>query len=281
MGDNLHAGVLTSFTGGELTPQLAGRVDKEEMKIGSRYVSNFIPEHQGGLKKFYGSGHIDKITDDVTNGCRMIPFDGCGEPLCLLFTPNKVYCVTRQEKYEVDVQVPLQTVLGASYVQSSDVLYIANESAPQVVITYSGRDPETGHHIFKSDSQRFVTVPFFPLNWQGNYNGLPLTINHSSGHVVITGQQAPGTYSLELPDVLKNAGVGKNVTDENDPSLAIMSLDKDVSTGATVGRLIIELHRVREENGEMVDTIVKDAIIETDTQSSAYEYDVEVVQGGA
>ena len=281
MADSLHAGVLTSFTGGELTPQLAGRVDKEEMKIGSRFVSNFIPEHQGGLKKFYGSGHIDKIIDDVGNGCRMIPFDGCGEPLCLLFVPDKVYCVTRKEMYPVDVQISLQMILGASYVQSSDVMYITNEDAGQAVITYSGKDPDTGHHIFKSDSQRFVTVPFFPLNWQGNYNGLPLTINHSSGHVIITGQQTPGTYSLDLPDVLKNVGTGKNVTDETNPSLTITSVDKDVSTGATVGRLIIELHRVREENGETVDTIVKSATIETDAQSSALENNVEVVQGGA
>lgn len=280
MGDNLRAGVLTSFTGGELTPQLAGRVDKEEMKIGSRYVSNFIPEHQGGLKKFYGSGHIDRVVDDVSNGCRMIPFDGCGEPLCLLFTPSKVYCVTRQEKYEVDIQIPLQMVLGASYVQSSDVLYIANENYGQAVITYSGRDTETGHHKFKSDSQRFVVVPFFPLNWQGNYNGLPLTINHSAGHVVITGQQTPGTYSLALPDALKNVGVGKNVTDENNPALAIISNDYGVNTGASIGRLTIELHRVREEGGETVDTIVKSAIIETDAESTAYENDVEVVQGG-
>ena len=281
MADNLHAGVLTSFTGGELTPQLAGRVDKEEMKIGSRYVSNFIPEHQGGLKKFYGSGHIDKITDDVSNGCRMIPFDGCGEPLCLLFTPTNVYCVTRQEKYEVDVQIPLQMVLGASYVQSSDVLYIANENMPQAVITYSGRDAETGHHIFKSDSQRFVTVPFFPINWQGNYNGLPLTISGSTGHVTITGQETPGTYSLELPDVLKNVGVGKNVTDKDDQSLAITSMVNNVSTDPTIGRLIIELHRVREGNGEAVDTVVKSATIESDTYSSANFRDVEIVQGGS
>lgn len=277
MGDSLHAGVLTSFTGGELTPQLAGRVDKEEMNIGSRFVSNFIPEHQGGLKKFYGSGHISKVTDNVDNGCRMIPFDGCGEPLCLLFTPTNVYCVTRQEMYPVDVHISLQMILGASYVQSSDVMYITNENSGQAVITYSGRDDETNHHIFKSDSQRFVTVPFFPMNWQGNYNGLPLTINHSSGHVTITGQQAPGAYSLELPDVLKNVGTGKNVTSENNPSLAITSIYADASTGASIGALTIELHRVRE--GE--DEIIKTAIVDADAQSSALETSVEIVTGGA
>ena len=143
---------------------MAGRIDKEQLKIGSRYVSNFIPEHQGGLKKFYGSGHIDKVTDDLTAGYRMVPFDGCGEPLCLLFTPSNVYCVTCTDMYPVDVSIALNMMLGASYVQSSDVMYITNENMGQAVITYSGKDTETGHHVFHSDSQKFVTEPFFPLN---------------------------------------------------------------------------------------------------------------------
>ena len=254
MADNLHAGVLTSFTGGELTPQLAGRVDKEEMKIGSRYVSNFIPEHQGGLKKFYGSGHIDNITDNLTAGSCMIPFDGCGEPLCLLFVPGKVYCVTRNEKYLVSVSISLQMMMGASYVQSGDVLYITNENMGQAVITYSGRDSTTGHHMFSSSEQHFVVEPFFPLNWQGNYNGLPLTVSHSAGHVVITADTTPTVYSIKLPDILKNAGAGKNITSQTDPNLAITSRFNVAETGAIIGPFTVELHRVRNGTDEIVNT---------------------------
>lgn len=281
MSEKLRVGVLTSFSGGELTPQLAGRVDKEEMKIGSRYVSNFIPEHQGGLKKFYGSGHIAALTDDLSSGYKMIPFDGCGEPLCLLFVPGKVYCVTRQKIYEVDVQVSLQTILGVSYVQSSDVLYIANENSEQIVITYSGRDAKTGNHTFKSSGQKFVNVPYFPVNWQGNYNGLPLTISASSGQVTITGEQTPGAYSLELPDILKDVGTGKNVTDENDSSLAITSIDDKVSTEATIGDFIIELRRVRESGGTIEDTEVRKAIITTNSETVKDISDVTIIKGGS
>lgn len=280
MGDNLRAGVLTSFTGGELTPQLAGRVDKEEMKIGSRYVSNFIPEHQGGLKKFYGSGHVGTIADNLATGYRMIPFDGCGEPLCLLFVPDKVYCVTRNDMYPVAVSVSLQMILGASYVQSSDVMYITNEDMGQAVITYSGLDPETGHHMFYSSAQHFVVEPFFPLNWQGNYNGLPLTINHSSGHVTITGNQMPTVYSIELPDVLKGAGTGKNVTSEDDSTLAITSKYSDsslssYSTGAVIGGFTIELHRVRGG----ADTVVQTANIGAELETVSAE--ATIITGGS
>lgn len=257
MSEKLRSGVLTSFSGGELTSQLAGRVDKEEMKIGSRYVSNFIPEHQGGLKKFYGSAHVDKVVDDVTNGYRMVPFDGCGEPLCLLFVPGKVYCVTRNDMYQVSVSVSLQMMLGASYVQSSDVMYITNENMGQAVITYSGRDEKTGRHKFYSGEQKFVVEPFFPANWQGNYNGLALHTSASAGAITITGEQTPTVYSVELPDILKDAGVGKNVTSETDTTLAIISKYNNVSTGVTIGRFKLELHRIRDG----VDTVVQSAYI--------------------
>lgn len=261
MADNLHAGVLTSFSGGELTPQLAGRVDKEEMKIGSRYVSNFIPEHQGGLKKFYGSRGVSRITDDLTAGCRLIPFDGCGEPVCLLFVPGKVYCVTDSDMYEVTVNISLQMILGASYVQSSDVMYITNENMGQAVITYAGKDPDTNHHIFNSSTQKFVVEPFFPVNWQGNYNGMPINTSASSGHIIISAAQTlPNVCGIELPDVLKNVGVGKNVTAQNNPTQAITSVRQNVSAGTiTIGTCTLELHRVREG----VDTIVKSAKIGT------------------
>lgn len=254
MSEKLRVGVLTSFSGGELTPQLAGRVDKEEMKIGSRYVSNFIPEHQGGLKKFYGSGHIAALTDNLSSGYKMIPFDGCGEPLCLLFVPGKVYCVTRNEAYQVSVSLSLQMILGASYVQSSDVMYVTNESMGQAVITYAGRDPETGRHAFKSSAQEFVNVPYFPVNWQGNYNGLPLHISASEGAVTITGEQAPTIYAIELPDVLKDAGTGKNVTSDVDSALAITSTYYNEDTGASIGKFTIELHRVRGGQDEIIQT---------------------------
>lgn len=263
MTENKHAGVLTSFSGGELTPQLAGRIDKEQLKIGSRYLSNFIPEHQGGLKKFYGSAHIDKITDSMSAGYRMIPFDGCGEPLCLLFVPNKVYCVTRSEMYEVSVSISLQQILDASYVQSNDVMYITSESMGQAVITYAGRNEETGHHMFYSSEQKFVTEPFFPANWQGNYNGLPLHTSGSAGYITITGQNTPTVYSIELPDVLKNCGAGKNITSNINSSLGITSRYQSAGTGATIGSCVVELHRVRNN----VDTIVNSASIGSESEA--------------
>lgn len=267
MGDNLHAGVLTSFSGGELTPQLAGRVDKEEMKIGSRYVSNFIPEHQGGLKKFYGSGNISRITDDITAGYVMVPFDGCGEPLCLLFVPGKVYCVTRSEMYEVSVSVSLQQMLNASYVQANDVLYITSESMGQAVITYAGIDSETGHHKFNSSGQKFVVEPFFPVNWQGNYHGLPIHTSASSGYINITAVLPSVVYAIELPEVLKNCGAGKSVTDVDNSSLGITSQHGPGGqkiTNATIGQCVLELHRIRND----VDTIVSSATIGTEVENS-------------
>ena len=254
MAESLHSGVLTSFSGGELTPQLAGRIDKEQLKIGSRYASNFIPEHQGGLKKFYGSGHISDVEESMAAGYRMIPFDGCGEPLCLLFTPSKVYCVTRIEMYEVSISISLQMMLNASYVQSNDVMYITNENMGQAVITYSGRDAETGHHTFSSGEQKFVTEPFFPVNWQGNYNGLPLHTSGSSGYITITGEGMPTVYSIELPDVLKNVGAGKNVTSNEDSTLGIISMYRSSGAGATIGSFTVELHRVRGGVDEVVES---------------------------
>jgi len=123
----------------------------------------------------------------------------------------------------------------------------------QAVITYSGRDAE-GHHIFNSSDQKFVVEPFFPLNWQGNYHGLPLHTSASTGYITITAQNPANVYSIELPDILKDAGVGKNITDILDNSLGIISTYKNQNMGATIGTCTVKLHRVRGGTDTIVGT---------------------------
>ena len=136
MSEKLKADVLSAFNGGELTPEVSGRVDKEELKFGTRYSSNFMPTHQGGLSKWYGTTKIDTVPLDISTGYTLVPFDGASEPLALLFTSGKVYAVSGQEVYLQDFTVSDAQIVDVSYLQINDLIYFAGPNSNMFQIQY-------------------------------------------------------------------------------------------------------------------------------------------------
>lgn len=242
MTDKLKADILSAFNGGELTPELSGRVDKEELKFGTRYTSNFLPTHQGGLKKWYGTTKVDTVPINVSNGYRVIPFDGASEPIVLLFSGGKVYAVSSSEVWEQDFDLPVNQVLGASYLQINDLIYFANENTGLFQIQYYGI--VDGHHTFKMFTNYIKEEPFFPYSWRGNYNKT-IRSDGYTGTITLEAIGSTSEYALELPVRLRSVGAGVNVLFENTVSDCITAGDTDTPSEVTTGSTVLKLVRIR------------------------------------
>ena len=246
MSDKLKADVLSAFNGGEITPELSGRVDKEELKFGFRYSSNFLPTHQGGLKKWYGSYKVATIPLNISSKHVLIPFDGASEPLALLFSGGDVYAVSRNEVWKQLFNVYEDQIADASYLQINDLIYFANPTSPMFQIQYYGL--ENGHHVFKLKDSVIKEEPFFPYYWRGNYSK-NIQTNGYSGVLTAEATSAVAGYVLKLPQRLQNPGAGVNVLFENGPLNCITGGDSwerlntlvtasDVTGGTTELKLI-------------------------------------------
>lgn len=242
---DLKSNVITNFTGGELGPNVAGRVDSDDLKSGVRYVDNFIPQPQGGLKKFYGTRKIATISGSGQKV--LIPFDGASEPLSLLFTNNKMYYLTEFEYVDTGVSIQTSSVAGASYVQINDVIKFASKDS-MFDINYLGM--ENSKHKFSIASPDLVEVPYFPLGWSGNFNHSVVSTgggaSDTSKEFVLRVSSAGTEFTLELPTVLVGAGAGKNVISNVKSSTVIdLGLGSDPVYTATLGAFEISFVRIR------------------------------------
>lgn len=247
--DKLKADILSAFNGGEITPELSGRVDKEELKFGTRYVSNFLPTPQGGLKKWYGTTKIGTVPVNVSNGYRLIPFDGASEPIALLFVAGNVYAVSNGEIWEQDFHIPLNQILGASYLQINDLIYFANESTPIFQIQYYGL--VDGHHTFNLLDSQVKEEPFFPYSWRGNYNRNIKTDGYT-GTITMEATDTGSEYKLQLPVKLQAPGAGVNVLFENTITDCISAGDSTTPSAVTTGSTKLQLVRIRGGVEEVV-----------------------------
>ena len=75
----------TNFNAGEYSPELAGRVDLESFGSSTRFMSNMLSQISGGVKKFYGTTHVDEVTPDAGRShVKFIPFINKYEPMVLV-----------------------------------------------------------------------------------------------------------------------------------------------------------------------------------------------------
>ena len=238
---------LTAFSSGEFTPSLAGRVDSQDYKYGVRFIENLLPETQGGVKKFYGTKRIGNIGDP--DKYVMVPFNGADVPVIIVLHDDAVSIVDDDVMYDLDITVNVETYSNLKWQQSNDIIYFVQEHTAPFAIKYKGRDENTGKCIFEQETLAFKDVPYFPVSWNGNYDG-PVTVNGDSGTVtveIVTGTEG----RLYLPPVLKDISGDKNIVSKTDKKASVMYKVVDYSPprtyhyNAVLGTTNIEILRYR------------------------------------
>lgn len=194
---------FTSFNSGEHSPALAGRVDLQSHGSSARLLSNFMPEATGGIKKFYGTYHVA----DIENGGQilLVPFHNSYEPMCFVFTPNFIGVILTNDYYELNF--PALTTGDLSQVrwaQANDKIFMVAPDMPMVSLNFLG--PREGYEKYKFElaEAHLDYEPFFPIAWEGNYNG-QVEVEGVTGTITVRIPAAKQGVQIDLPPVLQDA----------------------------------------------------------------------------
>ena len=122
-----------SFSGGEITPSLYGRVDQSKYQTGLRTLRNYIVMRHGGAQNRPGTGFIGEVKDS-SKTVRMIPFIFNSEQTYVLEFGDEYMRVIRNGSYQYDLTL---TITGIS-------------NANPGVVTYTGTDPSNGDEVYIS-----------------------------------------------------------------------------------------------------------------------------------
>lgn len=150
---------LTSFTGGEWSPRLHGRVDIQKYNTACEVLKNMVIYPHGGATRRMG---MEYIADAKTNNVRLIPFEYNREQAYVLefgggyirFYRNGAQLLeTNGLPKELFSPFAASDLPGISFAQSGDVLYLVHENFHPRKITRTGAD------TFGIDFVPFVSPP--------------------------------------------------------------------------------------------------------------------------
>jgi hypothetical protein len=124
------------FSAGELSPRLHMRTDFERHQTGLRRANGFIPLRQGGITRAPGTIYWDRTRSDAV--CRLLPFEFNREDAVLLeFYPGVMrvrrygqLVMSGSSPYELAHPYDAAAIARLSWVQSADVIYLADGARP-------------------------------------------------------------------------------------------------------------------------------------------------------
>lgn len=125
--------VQLSFSGGEITPSLYGRVDQSKYQTGLRALRNYIVMRHGGAQNRPGTEFMGEVKDS-SKTVRLIPFIFNADQTYMLEFGDEYMRVIRNGAYQYDLTL---TITGIS-------------NANPGVVTYTGTDPANGDEVYIS-----------------------------------------------------------------------------------------------------------------------------------
>lgn len=194
---------FNSFNSGEYSPSLAGRVDLQSHGSSARFLSNFMPEITGGIKKFYGTHHVA----DIDNGGQilLVPFYNSYEPMCFVFTPNFIGVILTNDYYELNFPaLPTSDLSQVRWAQSNDRIFFVAPDMPMTSLNFLGVQEGYEKYKFELSDVDLSYEPFFPIGWNGNYNG-EVEVDGVSGAITVRIPESKQGVQIDLPPVLQDA----------------------------------------------------------------------------
>lgn len=203
----------TSFNAGEYSPELAGRVDLESFGSSSRFMSNFMSQVSGGIKKFYGTTHVAEVTPEAgRNVVKFVPFINKYEPMVLVFWGQNrtepdigdsisVGLIYGDEYKPLDIKFPSSIdVTEMRWQQINDVIIFVHKTVQPLAIKFYGLDDDN-EYVFVTENISFTEIPYFPIGTTTDYVG-SLEASGISGTITLSIPSSVGNVVLPFPDPL-------------------------------------------------------------------------------
>lgn len=218
--------IQTSFAGGELGPQLEGRVDLDEYASGVKICQNFIPTIQGPAVRRAGTRFVKEVKSSA-NRTWLIKFEFNVEQayelefgnLYIRFYANHENAVSGGSPLEVTTPYTAADLTDAAgnlrlrFVQSGDVVYICHPNHAPRKLSRTGSTTWTLAVIdFKNGPFRNVDPDTAITVYASAVTGTGITLTASSA--IFTSAHVGGLFYLErkLTDDTKAWEVNKNIT---------------------------------------------------------------------
>jgi len=126
--------IQNAFNAGELSPQLAGRIDLEKYRNGCEVMENFTPQVFGPVRKRPGTRFVHEVKDSA-DFTRLIPFEFSteqayalefGDEYIRFYTNGGIVESSPGTPYEIVSPYSSADLPLLSFAQSADVVYISH-----------------------------------------------------------------------------------------------------------------------------------------------------------
>jgi len=126
--------IQPSFSSGEVSPSLYGRVDLAKYRVGAALARNFFVDYRGGMSNRPGTLYVGTAIDS-TQAVRLIPFEFSVEQTYVLefgnytlrFIQDGGYIeVSPGVPYQIETQYPSSALALLKYTQSADVMTLTH-----------------------------------------------------------------------------------------------------------------------------------------------------------
>jgi len=214
--------IQTSFTGGELSPLLDGRVDIAAYKVGCRSLRNFQLLSFGGARRRRGTS-FRAAAKNATKRARLVPF---------VFSQSQAYVLEFGDGYirvyKDGAQVGPGYEIASPYTEAEVSEFDYSQSADTMIITHRARYPR---RLRRFGDQLWILdlVPFtqMPMDERGKRPTDALTLSATSGAITLTLGGAAAGSGFSAADVGRElvAGVGR---------ATITAVASETSASATV-----------------------------------------------
>ena len=137
--------IIESFTTGEISPLLLGRVSTDQYSAGCKTMENAIPESHGGFKRRPGSVFVSEVKDS-TKSTRLIPFNISRDESYILelgdlymrFYTNHGQIQSGGSAYEITTPWGQNDLFDIHFAQANDIMYMVHDKFNPRKLTHSG-----------------------------------------------------------------------------------------------------------------------------------------------
>lgn len=174
---------LTSFTSGELSPRLDGRIDLAKYNTGCATLENMLVHPHGGVSRRPGTKFVAEVKTSSAK-TRLIPFEFSSEQTYILefgneyirFYKDNGQILDSGSAYEISTPYVTADLFELKWAQSADVMYIVHPSYAPRKLT------RTGHTSWTLTEVAFEFGPML----DENLTTTTLTPNARSGTIQLT-----------------------------------------------------------------------------------------------
>lgn len=174
--------VMRSFSGGELSPEMSGRIDDAKFASGLARCRNMIVRPQGPVENRSGFRYVREVKDSDKK-TRLIPFVysdtqtmiiEMGEGYFRFHTQGQTILDESDDPYEIENDYDEDDLFDIHYVQSADVMTLVHRNYPPMELRrYDATDWRFAAVAFTptvSPPEGVFVEPFFPASANSPYN---------------------------------------------------------------------------------------------------------------